>query len=1048
VSKTVANRSNLRSSIRSIIRGQAVALVTGAATLMAPAVVGITGMAVSGVAAAQDYTSGVLTGRVVGIDGKAVGGADVTVVSQQGQTRKTTTDESGAFKVPALAAGSYTVTVEKAGIGTQVSRATVAPGGSSYEFVLGQEMESVVVTAEAIRDVTSTDTGLAVEVQELANQIPVGRNINAITQLTPGASLPDPTINASSRRNQSLSSIAGTSAAESAYYINGLNVTDQRTFLGYADLPFEFLQTVETKTGGYSAEYGRGTGGVVNMVTRSGTNEWEFGASVAYAPDSLREQSPTAYAPGGTGSAGQVLFNGESEIDSTTYTVSVGGPIIKDRLFIFGIYEGRDYESWGAPTFSTPTTLTGQQTNTQYDDPFWGAKIDLVITDDHLLEGTVWSDETTTAYQPWVVTRPAGDSSDLTRTEKSPAYESDSGGINYILKYTGAFTEWFTLSALYGKLESSYLDSGEAVNLPAVLDFGAPGGAAYVNNRRFGLYNLRGKDERDTYRIDMDFYFNAAGEHRMRVGYDQEDLTSDAYSAYNGGALYYAGGQDYGSDEQGYVEILTFANNGVFKAEQTAAYIQDSWQITDSFNLQLGVRWDMYDYQNLDGESYVKIDDQYAPRIGFTWDPFGNGLDRVYGSIGDYYLPIATNTSIRASSGEIYTDDYFNAVRDVDGNLVLDENGYPVLGPRLLDTIYYSPPAVPDPASVAEKGLNPMYEREFSLGYEHTFETGFAEGWIAGARVVYRDLKSTIEDTAIGDAMVRWCERTGTECGQTGPDDSAFSSYFPYVLINPGDAASVYLDITGQPRANADGTPNPDYNPQWVDLTVEDLALPKAEREYTALELTFERPFDGKWGLRGSYVWAESEGNYEGAVKSDIGQTDTSITQDFDHAANSIGAYGILPNSRAHTFKLFGNYAFNDSFSMGTNLFAQSGRKYGCIGYVPLDVDPLAPQSGTPSGWYCPNGDDTSTLVGRGKAGETDWVYQVDLNFVWNVIERETGTFVLRADVFNLFDFDAVTRVVESGEIRNRPGQVAAFYEEPRSYQAPRSIRLTASYNF
>ncbi|WP_161404445.1 TonB-dependent receptor, partial [Salmonella sp. gx-f5] len=89
---------------------------------------------------------------------------------------------------------------------------------------------------------------------------------------------------------------------------------------------------------------------------------------------------------------------------------------------------------------------------------------------------------------------------------------------------------------------------------------------------------------------------------------------------------------------------------------QSAFYIQDSWDITDNLSLQLGVRNDQYVYNNVAGEPYIDLKDQWAPRIGFNWDPFGNKVDRVYGSMGDYYLPIATNTSIRGSSGEVYTD--------------------------------------------------------------------------------------------------------------------------------------------------------------------------------------------------------------------------------------------------------------------------------------------------------------------------------------------------------------------------------------------------------
>ncbi|KAK0340558.1 hypothetical protein LTR94_030027, partial [Friedmanniomyces endolithicus] len=201
--------------------------------------------------------------------------------------------------------------------------------------------------------------------------------------------------------------------------------------------------------------------------------------------------------------------------------------------------------------------------------------------------------------------------------------------------------------------------------------------------------------------------------------------------------------------------------------------------------------------------------------------------------------------------------------------------------------------------------------------------------WSAGLRYVNRNLEEAIEDTAIGDAIVRYCVRTNTACGQSGPGDADFSSLFPYVLINPGDGASVFIDLQGDTRTLADGSANPAYNPQQVELTGDDLSLPEVERTYEAVEFTFERPFDGRWGLQGSYTLAKSQGNYEGAVKSDIGQTDTSITQDYDHAANSLGAYGYLPNDRRHTLKLFGSYAPNDFFNVGANFTAQSGRHYG-----------------------------------------------------------------------------------------------------------------------
>jgi len=1026
--------------------------VAPAAALLSPAV-----------AVAQDYTSGILSGTVRDGSGAPVAGATVSVRSAQGSTRQTVTAADGSFRVPALAVGSYTVSIDsvRGGASDQVS---VAPGGASYDFVIdsgdGADLGEVVVTARRIRDFNATDTGLSVDVQEHAERIPTGRSINAVTLFTPGASAPDATINASSRRDQSLVSLSGTSAAESVYYINGLNVTDQRNFLGYSELPFDFVQTIETKTGGYQAEFGRGTGGIVNIVTRSGTNDWTGGVSTFWSPDNLRSGVGTTWAAGGNNVAGVELDNSYARSDLTDTTVHLGGPLLRDRLFFYGAYNVRDSDVEGARTRSysynrvdgaiTPSGSLSQ-TITSSDDPRWAAKFDFIINPDHRLEATFLNDEATSESRTRTFDATTGFLTGVT----DPIYR-EAGGLTQIYKYTGVMTDWFTLSALYGRLENSYLDYGDPIGQPGIFDRAHPSGTPtwVTAGRQLGTFNLSGEDVRVTYRVDADLYANFFGEHHFRVGYDREDLTSSAESQLNGGAYYniYASAPNE-------LEVITFSNNGRFKAEQTAIYLQDSWKVMDGLNLQIGLRNDRYDYKNAAGESYISIDDQWAPRLGFSWDPFGAGVDRVYGSFGDYYLPIASNTSIRASSGEEFTYEYFDITRNPDGTVAVDAQGRPVRGPRTA-IFYLSPPSVPDPAAIVERDLKPMFEREMILGYEHRFSDGVLADWSMGLRYIDRDLKSALEDTAIGDAVYRYCQRTSqmATCNPGGAPSADFASLFPYVIINPGDEAVVLTDLQGDARTLEDGSPNPAYDPVTITLTEADLALEKVERTYKALEFTFERPFDGRWGLGGSYTLAESKGNYEGAVKSDLGQTDTSITQDFDHSANGLGSYGLLPNHHRHTLKLFGNYAVNDRLNVGASFTAQSGRPYGCMGRVPLSVDPLAPQTGSPSGWYCPVGpNDSTVLTPRGSMGETDWTRQLDLDFSYRVLETERhGSLTASLSVFNVFDEDAVTRVVEQGFIRNDatstlPTNYAArspYYERPRNYQSPRSIRLGLRYSF
>jgi hypothetical protein len=1088
----------------------ATSLLAGATAIAAPVLATVAVSLVPTVAMAQDYTSGNLSGRVETEEGAAVAGATVTLRSGQGQVRTATTGADGQFRITALPAGAYTADVAAPGLNALTNqRVSVSPGGSTFTFTLSSGTVSEVVVTAATRatpDFNRTDTGLTVDVQELATRVPVGRSISAVTLLTPGVGVVDPSITANGvRRNQSVVAVSGTSAAESVYYINGLNVTDQRNLLGYADLPFEAIQTIDVKTGGYQAEFGRATGGVINIVSRSGSNEFHFGASAFWSPNFLREDRGLAYAPGGNNSVGQQVYNQLVKVNSNEQTIWASGPIWRDHIFFFGLYNPRYNDTWNAASFANPTTQNGTQVRTKSNDARFFGKFDFVLNPQHRVEYTIFDDRQTTDYFQYNIRRNtlmvgADPANPLVANPDGSLlnYSQKSGGVNQIVRYQGVFTDWFTLSALYGRIEADQLDYGKYIEQPGILDFGRLGGSSATLGRQAGPFNLSGEDLRTTYRVDADFYVNLLGDHHFRIGWDKEELKTTAESAYSGGALYYAYAQEdcpAGAPAAGCIELLTFANIGEFTAEQSAIYIQDSWEITPNLTLQLGVRNDIYDYKNAQGQSYINIEDQWAPRLGFIWDPRGEGRDRVYGSMGDYYLPIATNTSIRASSGEIYTDQYFATERSgpcvaasstACAPLVINAQGYPVVGAALTPVDYYSPPGIPDPRAVVEQNLKPMYEREFILGYEHTFDDGLFGGRLngvkAGVRLIHRSLESTIEDTAIGDAVYRYCQRNNimASCNPGGASPTDFSGSFPYVLINPGDAARVYVDLQGDPRTDVSGTPNPAYNPQFIDLTVADLGFPEAERVYKAVEFTFERPFDGVWGIQGSYTYSKSEGNYEGAVKSDIGQTDTSLTQDFDHVAVMAGADGPLPNDRPHVFKLFGTYKPFDRLTIGANFTASSGRPYGCTGFRPQSIDPLAPNSGTPSSWYCPYapgstpttnaltgtlnsqlnavpGSDKTAyangLYGRGK-NRTDAQTQLDLNFTFDLMREEEGRGRLQAivDIFNVFDSDTPTRVVEQGEVRTAAGVVkgvrAPYWGQVRNYQAPRQVRFGLRYNF
>ena len=187
-------------------------------------------------------------------------------------------------------------------------------------------------------DVTSTESATNVTAEEL-ERLPVERDLMSVAQLAPGLSKGDSAFGGVS--------FGGSSVAENSVYINGLNVTDFYNRIGFSSVPYAFYKEFQVKTGGYSVEYGRTTGGVINAVTTSGTNEFEFGAEIVWEPNFAQSEGGNYYAPDSTDADAlpqpyRILQY--DEYDRRNATAYASGPIIKDKLFFFAIYEARNYE--------------------------------------------------------------------------------------------------------------------------------------------------------------------------------------------------------------------------------------------------------------------------------------------------------------------------------------------------------------------------------------------------------------------------------------------------------------------------------------------------------------------------------------------------------------------------------------------------------------------------------------------------------------------------------------------------------------------------------
>jgi hypothetical protein len=245
-----------------------------------------------------------------------------------------------------------------------------------------------------------------------------------------------------------------------------------------------------------------------------------------------------------------------------------------------------------------------------------------------------------------------------------------------------------------------------------------------------------------------------------------------------------------------------------------------------------------------------------------------------------------------------------------------------------------------------------------------------------------------------------------------------------------------------------DGAPDPGSLETYPAST---LQLPKGKNEYKAVQFELSQVTD-KMTWNFIYTWSKSEGNFEGAVKSDIDQADAGITQDFDFPALMDGAQGYQPNDRRHVFKLFGHYNFTEAFSMGFNALLASGRplstfgrgypddhpdiwgSYGDTFYIYTNQCPDANGNGE-----CDQPEKIYKYTPRGSAGRTAWTFNLDLSarYVWQFSRVELTAV---AQVFNIFNIQEPTVLNEHYE--RSEGTVNQFYGAAYDWQTQRRVTI------
>ena len=1023
------------------------------------------GVGLSGQVLAQATTSTIFGTAPV------AAGETVQIVGGSGFNRTVPVDSAGHYTVT-VPVGTYTVNLLQNGNVVQ-SQANITPrvsGAQAVNFTEAganaknaQNLSTVTVTGNALPaiDVTSTREASVITAEQLKH-LPLARSGEAIALLAPGTVAGASELGAGPT-GEPLVSFGGSSVAENAYYINGFNTSDPLGNSGGITLPYGSIAQQETLTSGYGAEYGRSAGGVISQIGKSGTNDWHFGGQALFAPMALRSNyinyhynNPLVTTPGRT--AGSIYdFRNRNTSWENIYDAYISGPLIKDKLFFF-----ISAESDKQQTTSVQSVGLSNVYYRQYSMPKFYAKLDWNINDNNTLSLTGVRNQQSYSASIYNYNNAPGNNYAQNSVGSFSSYDQhtkNAFGI-WIAKYTSYITDNLSLEAMYGKMTGTYYTevipyAGFDPTLPNILGAssqnpaytgGSPGGISNSNTNT-NIPNPGHKSSTTNLRLDLDWKL---GQHDIKFGIDNMttmDIGAGSAMSGPGYAWEYAQAPsatkpiagsvvgtapfvdataNYPNGASGYyVDQYRFITNSTVKVSQRAQYVQDNWQVLPNLLLNLGLRDDQFTNYNPDGVAYVRLTKpQWAPRLGFSWDVFGDSTLKVYGNAGRYYLALPSGVAIREASGSLYTRTYYT-YSGIDANGI-PQNLTPIVGTGLGNVTSAGQPVSAnneygqplDPNTVRSTNLKAEYQDEFVLGMQQQITPAY----VYGVQATVRRLGRIVDD--VGDTTTQCAQLMAQNPGVPGVDCGNIQAS---VLINPGS--------TNRFQVKND---NGGYN--YYTVSPAQFGFPAAKRKYYALEAYLEHPWDGKWQGKIDYVFSKSYGSTDGPVQSNIGQGGNSVsaTTQWDYGQLMQYANGVQANSRKHVLKAYGTYQIAPEWTASGILTVASGTPKACLGYY-------GPDQTNPGLGY---GDYTHWCGGvpapSGTTGYTPWIHPLDLSVEYRP-EWADKKLAFQLQVHNVFNEQKATQYRANYGSTTNP---RSTYNSIYASETPRYMTLGVTYDW
>jgi hypothetical protein len=634
-------------------------------------------------AVGQDIT-GALQGTVVSPEGKPAPDVRISVSGPYLQgARETTTDRNGFFQLLALPPGTYALHATRLGLRALDVRdivvvlgRTAAVGPLTLE-TQPIELKPVEVQAHALSiDPVHTTAGGTLEARDYA-ALPVERDYRSLLTVLPQAN--------DSHRGDPVN-VGGSTGLENQYYIDGVNVTDARVANRATSLPYDFVRAVDVKTGGYEAQYGRALGAIVNAVTYSGTNDFESSVFGFVEPVAL---SKTPAATPTLAEAGAVRYD---------YGARLSGPIVRDRLWYSAAVNPR--------VDQVEKTIVGHgQFLDRTSAIRFASKLTWRANPTTSVELSLFGDPTA---QDQVLPPDAGVT--VIADPRVRLVRLESGGTVASLRATMTPSPSLLLQASVAQQWDRYSDQAATAAAASELmwvDYvaGTEGGG-----RTYAVEDHRGRTSlamRGTLMLNRNTV--AAGA-EYEIERDQSSLDMD-YLWHLDPATWLLGHESF---------------NGTFHNRAPAAYLQDTWRVTDRLALNAGLRWSGQYLVGASGRTAQRITDEWQPRGGFSWQLGRANDQRLFGSYGRFYQSLPSNITV------MWFVDY-NALYSIYSS-----------DPRLPGAV---PDAVLNGSSLESDyahqipGLHAENFDEFTLGYERLLG-GQSKLTLRGVR---RDLRSSFQ---------------------------------------------------------------------------------------------------------------------------------------------------------------------------------------------------------------------------------------------------------------------------------------------------------------